>query len=132
MNTKLKGKIIAALRRLTFTHPDRNEAKNSRKVAPATFQCEECELVVYTGKKTLEKSNVLEEYPEAIKGKIYLDHKNPVIPVNGFPDGNWSWDIFIERMFCDVKGFQVLCHECNQSKTFLENELRKEYRKSKK
>lgn len=132
MDKATKGKIINAVRRLSFAHKPRNEAKNARKVAPATFRCEGCETVVYTGKKSIDKAG-LEEFIEAgdtvIQGKICLDHIDPIIPVQGFPNKEWDWNIYLENMFCDKSGFQVLCEDCNYLKTQAENEERRKHRK---
>jgi len=49
-----------------------------------------------------------------------VDHINPVIdPQVGFT----SWDAFIERLFCEVEGFQVLCTPCHKAKTKGEREI---------
>lgn len=133
MDKKTRGKIINAVRRLSFAHGPRNEAKNVRKVAPATFQCEGCNVCVYTGKKTLDKaqglSELIEQGETVIQGKICLDHILPVIDVKGFKNKEWDWNEYLERMFCDANGFQVLCEDCNYLKTQVENEERRKNRK---
>jgi hypothetical protein len=50
------------------------------------------------------------------KGQIQADHIEPVIG----PEGFQSWDVYIERMFCGVEGFQPLCKECHADKTLME------------
>lgn len=53
---------------------------------------------------------------------VAVDHINPVVsPKTGFV----SWDVYIERMFCEADGFQVLCHTCHGIKTQNEREERK-------
>lgn len=131
MDTKTKGKIINALRKLTFAYSPRNSAKNRQKVSPAAFRCEGCEVIVYEGRKELDKAG-LEEFDNKIKDKTYLDHIEPVIPLKSFQKGSWDWDEYINRMFCEQNGFQVLCKKCHDEKTDLENEERKQYRLSKK
>ena len=43
-----------------------------------------------------------------------VDHIEPVIdPEKGFT----TWDSYVERMFCEVEGFQVLCSDCHSIKT---------------
>lgn len=126
-----KGRIISALRKLTFSYPPRNAAKKAQKVAPASYRCESCEVVVYEGTKDLENAG-LEEFNDVIKGKLYMDHISPVIPLLGFSKGDWSWDEYIERMFCEQSGYQVLCESCHDLKTQQEDEIRKKARKSKK
>lgn len=43
-----------------------------------------------------------------------VDHINPVIdPHVGFID----WSVYIERLYCEKEGFQVLCKPCHDKKT---------------
>jgi len=52
---------------------------------------------------------------------IVLDHVIPVVE----PKIGWkNWDAFIESLFCDEAGFQVLCNPCHDEKTHEENEIR--------
>lgn len=133
MDNKFKGRIINALRKLTYYYPARNEAKRLQKVAPSTFQCQKCFIVVYEGSsisrvKTLEK----ELDCEVIRGKTHVDHITPVVPITGFGvRKTWDWNIYIHNMFCPVDGFQVLCKDCHAEKTKKENELRKVYKTEK-
>ena len=54
--------------------------------------------------------------------EVQVDHIQPVVdPVKGFED----WNTYIERLFCDREGFQVLCVECHSEKTAQEREERK-------
>ena len=49
-----------------------------------------------------------------------VDHIQPVVdPAKGFE----SWDVKIERMFCEVDGFQVLCIPCHDKKTKEERQI---------
>lgn len=121
MDSKTSRRIIAALRKLTYSHAPRTCAKRRAKVAPATYRCEHCGLVVYEGSKSLEKAD-LSQFERVVKGKTHMDHKEPVVdPEKGFE----TWDIYIKRMFCDEDGWQVLCEECHSIKTQLEKELKK-------
>lgn len=53
---------------------------------------------------------------------IIVDHIDPVIdPVEGFK----NWDDTVSRMFCEIDGFQILCHDCSKRKTQDEREIRK-------
>ena len=57
---------------------------------------------------------------------VAVDHIDPVVsPKTGFV----SWDVYIERMFCEADGFQVLCHTCHGIKTQNEREERKKWKK---
>lgn len=42
-----------------------------------------------------------------------MDHIIPVVGADGFT----TWDDYIERMFVDREGFQVLCKACHKIKT---------------
>lgn len=131
MEAKWKGKIINSLRRLSYSYPPRNEAKQRQKVAPATFECEHCQMWVYEGSKTLEKLD-LSSPKGLIKGKVAIDHIDPVIPLKAFKRPPWDWDEYILRMFCDDTGFQILCKICHDKKTKQENEERRRNRLTKK
>ncbi len=49
-----------------------------------------------------------------VAADVQVDHINPVVdPVKGFV----SWDVYIDRMFCEIKGLQVLCKPCHLIKT---------------
>ena len=54
------------------------------------------------------------DYPSS---EVQVDHIEPVVdPVVGFV----SWDVYIDRMFCEVHNLQVLCKKCHTKKTKLE------------
>lgn len=65
--------------------------------------------------------------------EVQVDHKSPVvgtsskrniqIPHSG--DAPYDWNIYIERMFVEKKGLQVLCKPCHKKKTQLENKKRR-------
>ena len=132
MQSKFKGKIISSLRKLSFTYSPRNDAKKVQKKGPNTFECEHCQVWVYEGTRDIAKQlEILDCEPPngLIKGKVCLDHKSSVIPLEGFTRGSWDWDEFINRLFCEQEGFQTLCSSCHDIKTSLEDEMRKEYRK---
>ena len=52
---------------------------------------------------------------------VRADHIKPIVPVTGFD----TWDKTIERLFCEIGGFQVLCVPCHKIKTDEENRQRK-------
>lgn len=45
---------------------------------------------------------------------VQVDHVNPVVdPTTGFV----SWDVYIDRLFCEGFNLQVLCSTCHKKKT---------------
>jgi len=106
----LKKFLIPILRRATYRWSARSEAlKESRKDRNA-YECAMC--------KDIYKNN-----------QIVLDHIIPVVdPKLGFT----NWDDYVDRMFPEKEGFQVLCSSCHDIKTELEDEMRKHFNKEKK
>ena len=59
---------------------------------------------------------------EYVAVDVQVDHINPVVdPAKGFI----NWDIYIDRIFCEVDKLQVLCRSCHKEKTAEEKLLRK-------
>ena len=110
MDQRKKSFAVNALRRASYRHPGRYIALKNGKVGRNQYVCAACP-------------------PETIhpKKNIQLDHISPVVPVTGW-DG---FDGFIERLFCETEGYQILCHEHHEAKTLLENGDRKEHRPKK-
>ncbi len=53
---------------------------------------------------------------------VQVDHIKPVVdPKKGFV----SWDIYINRMFCEIEDLQVMCKPCHKIKTDQEKLERK-------
>jgi 5-methylcytosine-specific restriction endonuclease McrA len=105
------------------------------KKGPATYECESCSIWIYEGTKDLSKQLEILDYKSSkglVKGKTNMDHKEPVIAIEGFSEGDWNWHEFITRLFCEEEGFQLLCNKCHDAKTKEEDKERLKYRKSKK
>lgn len=85
-----------------------NTTKKKAWVERGKYLCASCDTVV----------------PLTLGGKksVFVDHKEPVISVE---EGFQGWDVYIERLFCEEKNFQVLCNECHNRKTQEERSLRK-------
>lgn len=97
------------LRRLSYQWPPRKEAIRNARVERGRYKCASCDNIF--GPK-----------------EIQLDHKIPVVDEEiGFVD----WNTYIERLFCDESNFQVLCKPCHESKTFFEQEIRKQVKREK-
>jgi 5-methylcytosine-specific restriction endonuclease McrA len=106
----LQAQVIGALRRLSYKTPMRRIALAKARVARGKYKCESCGKI--GGPKT-----------------IAVDHVHPVIEITGFKD----WDTFIERLFCEVSGLQILCKDpCHNAKTKAENKARRLSKKEKK
>lgn len=105
----LKKFIIPVLRRATYRWPMRSEALKNARVDRGLYKCANCENI--------------------FKNKeIQLDHTEPVVPLEVTAEQQ-SWDSYIERMFCEASGYQVLCETCHDMKSAMEVQIRKENRK---
>lgn len=98
MDTRKKSFSIHVLRRGSYKWPGRNEAAKLAKVSYGTYRCALCNGLFR-------------------KKDTQLDHKIPVIPVQGFD----SFDGYIDRLYCNSDGYQVLCIDCHEKKTALES-----------
>lgn len=100
---ELRKFIIASVRRASYRWMPRYQAKKNAWIARGQYKCASCEKIY--GPK-----------------EISLDHIHPVVdPHKGFID----WNNYIERLFCDVDGYQVLCKMCHSVKSKRENEIRR-------
>lgn len=138
MDRKIRGKIINALRKLTFSFSGRIEALARQKRGPATHECQGCGRFVYSGAKELQQCDFIQDLKwsdesiEIIKGKTAADHIKPVIPTEGFGNLEWDWNIVINNMFVPADGWQILCNDCHIVKTAEENRQRQITRKKNK
>ena len=106
MNAIFQKWLIAQLRRVSRRWFPKEDARRKAKVKRGIYKCAICEQL-YRRKDT------------------DLDHINPVVdPVKGFVD----WNTFIERLFCDVDGYQVLCKNCHKKKSNEENAVRRKHK----
>lgn len=98
------------LRRLSYQWPPRKEAIRLARVARGKYRCNSCMGEDFGPKE------------------IQLDHIIPVVDEEiGFVD----WNTYIERLFCGVENFQVLCKPCHDTKTFFEQQIRKQVKREK-
>ena len=104
-----KDFVIATLRRASYRWFSRSEALTRARISRGVYKCEMC----------------LQPFP---KKEVHLDHIHPIVPVTGFD----TWDGYIERLFCNVDGFSVLCENCHYAKTSVETSQRKINRDKKK
>jgi hypothetical protein len=106
MDIKMKRLIISNLRRVSRFDKRRTLVMQKYRIRRGHYYCAACNKV----KNTRE---------------VILDHIQPIVPVTGWD----NWDNYIERLFCDECGYQLLCEECHREKTNSENAARKAYKK---
>lgn len=107
LNSRRKAFVIATLRRASYRWPERTKALKAGRVDRGMYKCAVCGSIKH-----------LKE--------VQLDHISPVVPLKGWD----SWDGYVERMLCEASGFQVICKKpCHETKTLLEKEIRKQFRK---
>ncbi len=83
----------------------------------------------FVGRKTNKKTGKLAMHYKCAECKkqfvaadVQVDHVLPVVdPKVGFV----SWDMFIDRIFCEIENLQVMCKPCHKVKTELEKAERK-------
>jgi 5-methylcytosine-specific restriction endonuclease McrA len=83
--------IKAALRRTWGRSKQRQGALNAAKISYGLYRCAEC-------KQTNKRKN------------IEVDH---IVAIGRFT----TFDLYIERLFCDTSGLRVLCKMCHKGKT---------------
>lgn len=92
-----------------------NEVKKEANVERGVYLCAHCKKhVPPTVKDGRRRVN-----------NIFVDHIDPIVdPTKGFE----SWDVFIDRMFCEKSNLQLLCGDCHDKKSMAERALAKERR----
>ena len=109
--------VKSALRQASQRWPPKHAALAAARVERGKYQCAICKRI---GPKTLPPK----PGNKRRRNNATVDHISPVVPITGFT----SWDDIINRMFCEVDGFQVLCADCHDQKTAEEREQRKEHK----
>lgn len=104
--------ITSALRGAFRRYPPKYEAI---KAAFTTYKTNKA-----TGRKAahFKCAECKKDFPQTM---VQVDHLDPVVEVSGFV----SWDVFIERLFCEPSNLQVLCKPCHLKKSKKEKEARK-------
>lgn len=116
---RFKSFIISALRGATKRWGPRNEAKKEANVRRGFYKCAECKEVVPLKVKRNGR----------MVTNIHIDHIVPMVdPAVGFT----NWDEYIERMFCEKDGLQVLCRDCHDVKCSEERAIAVERRRQEK
>jgi hypothetical protein len=126
---QLRGRIIASLRKLTYSWTPRNEVRKRARVAPGVYQCESCAKLCYEGKSEKNFNKYKEQFKdrELVQEVPEVDHIETVFPlVSGWV---FSYDEYIARLFVEEDKMQLLCKACHKEKTKGEEEIRRELRK---
>lgn len=107
-NSFVTSTLRAGARRWQPKYDTLNESKTEKKINPKTgrlAQHHRCELC---GNEFTSKD-------------MEVDHIKPVVdPTKGFQ----SWDIFIDRLFCEKDNLQAICKPCHTKKSKQEKETR--------
>lgn len=107
--------IVSALRMAHGKWGPKHDAKKSARVSRGVYLCALCGQ---EGPATLPPK----EGNKRRRNNAAVDHIAPVVdPKQGFE----GWGTFVDRMFLEVEGYQVLCWECHKDKTDRERRRRK-------
>lgn len=99
--------VKAKLRNASIQWPAKTEAFRRVRIERGLYKCQECNTVME-------------------RRKLQADHREPVVAIE---KGWTNFDDYINRLFCDVEGYNILCETCHENKTTLENSLRTHYKK---
>jgi hypothetical protein len=121
---RFEQRIRAAINKLRRQWPPIIATKKRAKIGPELYKCEECEQIIYSGDRSIDVIRL--DHPNAIVDSIAIDHKIPVMPVEG---KKLDWNEYIKSVFCDTSNLQALCSSCHSKKTLGENKERRENRK---
>lgn len=130
-NVAMKGKVLSALRKLSWSCVSINNKYKKAKVAPSTYECSSCGKWCYNGKSESALLELKQNNPSKnVKNEsVYRDHISPIVPV--IKGWKWDWNTIINNMLmCDEDAIQILCFSCHEAKTYQENEQRKLLRQS--
>lgn len=135
MDKIVKGRIISAVRKLTFRHEPINDAEKRQKRGPMLYECEKCNDYVYKGSSEKNFLKLKEEFSEKVVRrvkKIVRDHIVPCVRLEGYENG-FDWTEFLERMFVESEhDIQILCPDCDKIITDEQKRIRAEHRKANK
>ena len=106
----LKKFLIPLLRKKSLYWPGRTQALGLARIERGFYICANC-------KNKFGRKNV------------HVDHIKSVIDTSTGWD---SWDTYIKRLYVPAEQLQVLCVQCHKSKSLLESQLRKIYKRKNK
>ena len=120
--SRYRSFIISALRKATSRWGPKCEALRKARIERGVYVCASCGNRMGATTWTKYKSGAKKGQPKKVKDAI-VDHITPVVdPHVGFT----TWDEYIERMFCEIDNFQVICHACHEEKCAEERRIRTE------
>lgn len=99
-----------AMRRASLSWPPISECRRLARRERGKYQCAMCKEL-FSAKE------------------CQVDHRNPVVDII---KGWESWDVYIDRLFCDVENLDLLCKNCHESKSAMEVMMRKHARAKRK
>ena len=116
---RFKSFIISALRGATNRWGPKKEVEKEANVKKGFYKCAECQEVV----------PLKDKHNGRMVKNVHIDHIVPIVdPEVGFT----TWDDYIERMFCEKDGLQVLCKACHDVKCGEERAIATERRRQEK
>ena len=144
MDDFLRNAVIRDLRRRWMMCEERKEALRRASTSvlkikkDGTVQKRTCtktgeKVDVYSHSYTCEYCNT----SGILKKNAKVDHVDPVVPYHlkqaEIGEGkDFTLGMYVDRLFCDEDGLQVLCKPCHDLKTSLESKIRVRWRKIKK
>lgn len=97
------------LRRASYMWPPMKEVMTKARVERGKYECAKCKGIF--GPKEVQR-----------------DH---IIPVDDPHTGFVDWNTYVERLFCGVEGLQCLCKPCHDTKSQMENVVRRDVKREK-
>ena len=117
------------MRKLTKQWSPILKAKRKTRIGPELHLCPLCDQKVYTGKRSIEVIQI--DHPDAILGKMDVDHRMPIIPIEESGQAK-DWNSIISRMFCEEDNLQSICSTCHKAKSAAERGDRAKVRRDNK
>ena len=108
-NSFVTSTLRAGARRWQPKYDTLNASKTEKKINPKTGRLAQHHRCGICGNEFTSKD-------------MEVDHIKPVVdPTKGFQ----SWDIFIDRLFCEASNLQAICKPCHLLKTNKEKQEKK-------
>lgn len=115
LSPKSKALIKRAVRKAFLSSDVRSQCKGNSKIDKMLYCCASCDCYMYEGVSIQNYSAFVNKYgvDRVIMEKGEVDH---IIPVaNNKVD--FSWDLYVKGVFCDISNLQYLCKSCHKIKS---------------